>query len=239
MPAAITSASLKTETGTLPNAPSRASVNIFRTLMPLNCTKFGESSITPSRTIPGRPTPTNEGFSGSSSVRTTSAIHCTTVSAGTPRKKSAPLESSSGRIRSVPTRAWSETTAAEIRSVTRMPTPIAIVSPRSNLAQLIQTIESRGFIAFGKCRIVKYRIDEVIHLALENQDSLSNMQQLGRALADDMNSEQLQSLAMEDQLKAARSVAPYLPARYLTVISHAHFVRDILFGKLLPGLSDK
>jgi len=57
VPAAITSASLKIETGTVPNFGENAPATISCMCVPLNCTRFGESSMIPLRTIPGIPTP--------------------------------------------------------------------------------------------------------------------------------------------------------------------------------------
>lgn len=54
--------------------------------------------------------------------------------------------------------------------------------------QFIHAVESRGLVAFGKRRVVEHRLDEVIDGTAETEHRLSDVQQLARALADDVDS---------------------------------------------------
>src|SRR5580704_446409 len=99
--------------------------------------------------------------------------------------------------------------------------------------ELVQSIESSGFITFCQRWIIKDRIDEIVHRSAQNHHRLPDMHQLAGSFADDVDAEQHSRLAMKNQLEPPRCVAPNLPARDLPVISYSHFVGHVLVCQLL------
>ena len=65
--------------------------------------------------------------------------------------------------------------------------------PRSalKLHEFIQPVKRRRFIALRQRRIVEDRIHEIIDGAAENHHRLADVQQFGRAFADDVNAQHL------------------------------------------------
>src|SRR6185437_10693668 len=72
-----------------------------------------------------------------------------------------------------------------------------------------------------------------------NQYSLTNVQQFGGALSDDVDTQQVARVAMEDQFQTSGSIAADLAACNLPVKCHAHFVWHVFVCQLLFGLADK
>src|SRR5271170_2082242 len=105
--------------------------------------------------------------------------------------------------------------------------------------QTVNSIESGGLITFGQRWEVKHSLDEVIHCAIQGHDRLPDMDQLGRALADDMYAQYRPVFAMKDELEASGGVAANLAARDLPVVGHAYFIWNVLIGELLFRLADK
>ena len=108
------------------------------------------------------------------------------------------------------------------------------------LAHAIQPVESRNFITFCESWVVEHRIYEIIQCSTQCHHSLSDVQQLAGALADDVHSKDRVRHPMEDQLQPSRRIAANLSTRNLPVVRHANLVRNVLFRfGLLLGLPDK
>jgi hypothetical protein len=54
-------------------------------------------------------------------------------------------------------------------------------------SESVDPVERSHFIAFRQGRVIEHRVDEVIDFATERQHRLTNVNQLARALADDMD----------------------------------------------------
>src|SRR5258708_32859661 len=113
------------------------------------------------------------------------------------------------------------------------------VSSALKPGQLIQPIERCRLIALGQRRVIENSIHEVLYRAFENEHCLADVQQLGSAFPDDVDSEQLLSLAMKDELHAAGGIAANLAACDLAIIRDTDLVRDIFVRELLLRLSDE
>src|SRR5215469_6722654 len=105
--------------------------------------------------------------------------------------------------------------------------------------QPAEPVECGCLVALCECRVIEDGVDEVIDCAPEDHHSLANVHKFARALANDMHSQHLAGVAMEDQLQPPRGVAANLSARSLPVERHADLVWHILIGQLLLGLADK
>src|ERR1043166_6401294 len=116
------------------------------------------------------------------------------------------------------------------------PTPIPLLS---ETRELVDAVEGGGLVALGERRVVEDRVDEVVNRALQGHHGLADVQNLGRALADDVDAEYLARLAVEDDLQASGGVAAYLAAGYLAVVCDADLVGHVLVRQLLLGLADE
>src|SRR5436190_1763668 len=112
-------------------------------------------------------------------------------------------------------------------------------SPELKTRELIHAVKRRSLVAFGQRRIVENRVDEIVDFAFENQHGLPDVQQLGRAFANDVHAQDLAGFTMEDELEASGGVATNLPTRDFAIVRHADFVGNVLSGKLFFGLADE
>src|ERR1035438_10442044 len=252
-PAAMASASLRISTEAFnpprPSTPHKAAANE----KPLICCRFGDSSTTPLRITPGKPTPTLSICRSPAIWRTCSPISSAISSPVIVRSVSG-LSASSGKTRIGPMSALSSTTPTATCRVARTPIvcPMLVLHSQRNRPgglsygpvllksrQFVQAVERGGLVTFGQGRIIENRIHEILYGPFQDHDGLADVQQLGCAFADDMHTQYLLGLPIKDQLQAACSVAADLPARDLAIIGHAHFVRNVVIGQLLFSLADK
>src|SRR4051812_42966682 len=77
--------------------------------------------------------------------------------------------------------------------------------------QLVQPVERRRLVALGQRRVVEHRIDEVVDRSAERHHGLTDVNQFGRALADDVHAQHRLGLTVENHLQSSRGVAPDLP----------------------------
>src|SRR5271155_2416815 len=91
--------------------------------------------------------------------------------------------------------------------------------------QAIDAVKGGSLIALSQGGIVKHRIDEVVYLAAQSHNSLTDMHQLRRALANNMHAENLPRFAMKDQFQPPCCVAADLAARDFAIIRYADFIR--------------
>src|SRR6202023_1436576 len=96
----------------------------------------------------------------------------------------------------------------------------------------------RHFVAFRQGGVVEHRVDEVVDRSAERQHRLTDVDQLARPLADDMDAEQLPGLAVKDQLQQPGDVAEDLAAGDLLVARLADLVGSGGFCQLLFVLAD-
>src|ERR1700730_3206863 len=102
----------------------------------------------------------------------------------------------------------------------------------------IDAVEGRHFVAFRQGGVVEHRVDEVVDRSAERQHRLTDVDQLARPLADDMDAEQLPGLAVKDQLQQPGDVAEDLAAGDLLVARLADLVGSGGFCQLLFVLAD-
>src|SRR5947209_15418675 len=95
---------------------------------------------------------------------------------------------------------------------------IPIIFGISKMRQLVQPVESRRLITFGKRRIIEHRIDKVFDGSAENHDSLADMEQFTGPFADNVHAQQEFRFAMKDQLQPPGRIASNLSPRNLAVI---------------------
>ncbi len=103
----------------------------------------------------------------------------------------------------------------------------------------VDAVERGSLIALCEGGVIEHRIDEVVHSTAERHHCLSNVQQFGGALSDDVHSQQMPGLAVKDNLQTSCGIAPDLAARDLAIIGDPNFVGHIFIGELLLGLADK
>src|SRR6185369_15683961 len=84
---------------------------------------------------------------------------------------------------------------------------------RAGGAHAVPGIERGDLVGFGEGRVVEGVLDEVFEGSLQVDHRLTYVDQLGRALADDVGAEQAAGLEREDQLHHARVQAHDVAAR--------------------------
>src|SRR6202171_1046270 len=102
----------------------------------------------------------------------------------------------------------------------------------------VDAVEGGDLVAFRQGGVVEHRVDEVVDRSAERQHRLTDVDQLARPLADDMDAEQLPGLAVKDQLQQPGDVAEDLPAGDLLVARLADLVGSGGFCQLLFVLAD-
>src|SRR5258708_1771348 len=246
-PAAIPSASFTIVTA--------VSMSLFRSCTasrscsraPFNCGRFGASSTTPFFTSPGTASPTAAMSLAPFAASTTcSQIACTRASMCNSTRASM-SSSLSGKRRRAPSSLWFTTSPAEMPSVKMTPIVFAMsysASPGTRvflleLADAIQPVESRNFITFRERWVVEDCIHEIIQLSAQRHHRLTDVQQLARALADDVHAKDRMRHPVEDQLQPSRGIPADLSARNLAIVRHADLVGNVLLGQLLLRLPDK
>src|SRR5579884_736996 len=242
IPAAVASASLKILTGTLPRLSDNPASSAACRLNPFICCKLGDSSTIPSLVSPGNPTPIAEIPPFSPSGFNRPQICSASASAG--RESSASGESPlSGYALTLPATLPPSTSAAAMCSITSAPAvrffPLIFCSRRSQFRQLIQPIERRRLVAFRQRRIVEYRVHEILHRSLQREHRLPDVQQFRRPFSNDVHTQQLFRLRLEDQLQSSRRISANLPARNLPEIRNPDFVRHSRIRQLLFRLPNK
>src|SRR6266581_4080513 len=95
-------------------------------------------------------------------------------------------------------------------------------SSRLIAIETADAVEGGRFVAFGEGWVIEDRVDEVVNGTAKDHDRLADVDQFRRALAKDVNAEDLARIAMEDELETARGVATNLAPGSLTVICHAY-----------------
>src|SRR6266571_2404546 len=136
MPAAMASASLKTRTGTPAALPLSEAESAACSANPFTCCKLGDSSTTPLRIIPGKPTPMASIFCAPATFSTSSRMAPTTSSECMDCKGSSDC-GDSGKSLSWPVTWLPSTRPAAICSITKTPTVLLIarlpISCQTNL----------------------------------------------------------------------------------------------------------
>src|SRR5947209_2397749 len=229
------------KTGTFHPASRKAADNVSCILQPFSCCRFGDSSMIPPRMIPGNPAPIASMIWPCASASISRRITCAIASAGIPSNASAD-EPCSGYIRREPCSRWFSTIPATTWSAVVTPMVRRIVSSflvSLKFRQLIQSVKSGGLVAFRQGRIIENRIHKIVHRSAQDHHGLPDVQQLGRALANDVHAQHQLRLAMEDNLQPAGSIAANLPASDLPIIRHADLVWNILIRQLFFRLADK
>src|SRR6202047_4770992 len=102
----------------------------------------------------------------------------------------------------------------------------------------VDAVEGGPLVAFRERRVIEHRVDEVVDRAAEREHRLTDVDQLARTLADDVDAEQPAGLAMKDQLQEPGYVAEDLAAGDLLVARLADLVGCRGLGQLLLVLAD-
>src|ERR1043166_4274984 len=230
IPDATTSASFEMAIfASMPRSVSAARIAVSMK-NPLSCCRFGESSITPFRIMPGNASPTAVTGSTSASALISSASLCTSSSDGTPRSVSAAAAAFP--------RAQGDVfgdhhpDASGSRCLRHGSSPL-------ESGQLVQAVERRGFVALRQRRVVENRLDEIVDRSLKDQHRLADVQQFARAVSNNVYAEQLPGFPMENDFQPPGGVAADLSARDLAIIRQPDFVRHVFFGQLLFRFSDE
>src|SRR5215469_13020751 len=80
-------------------------------------------------------------------------------------------------------------------------TPCAISACcRLEYAEPVDPVECRDFVTFREGRVIEYRVDEVVDFPTKRQHRLTDVDQLARPFANDVDTEQLAALAVKNQL---------------------------------------
>src|SRR5687767_8432461 len=111
-----------------------------------------------------------------------------------------------------------------------------ISSPSCHVSQ---AVVGRVLIRLAERREVEYAVDECIQRSAELHDHHPDVQKLRGILSDDVDAEQLESLALEDDLDEALGVADDLSAGVVAVERAAQLVVDALFLALLFRQPDR
>src|SRR5947207_8863003 len=102
----------------------------------------------------------------------------------------------------------------------------------SRLAETVDSVECCRLIAFGQGRVVEHRVDEVVHRAAQRQHRLADVHELRRLRANDVDSQYLARLAVENQLQHSGAITEDLSARNLAVLGPADLIRDAFTSEL-------
>src|SRR5271170_2215530 len=105
--------------------------------------------------------------------------------------------------------------------------------------QAIDAIKGGRLVALSQGGIVKHRIDEVVYLAAQSHDSLTDVHQLRRALANNVHAQNLPRFAMKDQFQPPGCIAANLPAGNFAIIRYADFIGNVFFRELFFCLANE
>src|SRR5215813_14492371 len=120
---------------------------------------------------------------------------------------------------------------------------ISLLSPFFNqrcrsVSQLIQSIQRRDLVGLGERRVVEHRVPEVLDRRARVHNRLSDVNELRRPLADDVDAEQLQIPRIKQQLQPSGLVAENLPSRQFLISGDPDLVRNLFFRQLPLGFPD-
>src|SRR5215467_2002343 len=197
--------------------------------------------------IPGNPIPTASNFSPLATDFACAAIVVAISSAGIASNASC-VEPFSGNERTPPTTLLPSTSPAEILCttwtptnlpMTRLPFPTPFRNSLLHLCQFVQSVECGRFVALGQRRIVEHGVHKIFHRPLQRQHSLSDVQELRRAFANNVHTQQLFRIRAENQLQSSGCVSANLSARNLSKVCDADLVRHSGIGQLILRLPDK
>src|SRR5713226_587776 len=68
------------------------------------------------------------------------------------------------------------------------------------LPQFVETVEGGGLVAFRQRRIIEDGVREILDRALKRENSLPDVEQLGSAFSNDVHTQQLFGIRIENQL---------------------------------------
>ena len=100
-------------------------------------------------------------------------------------------------------------------------------------------VQRRDLVGFCERRIVEGVLDEIVERSAKVQHGLANMDQLRRAFADNVASQQSLRLLREDHLHEAGIQPHDLPPRRLAESRNATLIRDLLLADLFLGHPDR
>src|SRR5881396_2145674 len=103
--------------------------------------------------------------------------------------------------------------------------------------QSIDAVEGRRAVTLGEGGVIEDVVDKEVHFSAVSQDRLADVDQLGGAVAEDVDAEQLQGGAVEDELQQPFQIADDLPTRDLLVEGAADLVGNPFLGQLFLGLA--
>src|SRR5262245_19593286 len=107
-----------------------------------------------------------------------------------------------------------------------------------SVSQLIQSIQRRDLVGFGERRIVEHRVPEVLDRRARVHNRLSDMNELGRPLADDVDAEQLQTPRIKQELQPPGLVAENLPSGQFFIPGDPDLVWNLFLRQLPLGFPD-
>src|SRR5215470_5246224 len=103
--------------------------------------------------------------------------------------------------------------------------------------QPVQPVEPGHLVRLGHRRIVEDGVAEVVDRAAEGEHGLADMDDLGRALAEDVDAEELPGLPVKEDLQETGVDAEHLALGELLELREADLVRHLLLRQLLLGLA--
>src|SRR5713101_8311526 len=98
----------------------------------------------------------------------------------------------------------SEVSDSAIGTSAENPTNISAggaATSRTEASEPVQSVQARDLVRLGESRIVEHRVAKVLDRAAEREHCLSDVDDLGRVLADRVDAEQLQALRVEQNLQ--------------------------------------
>src|SRR5215813_4772770 len=104
-----------------------------------------------------------------------------------------------------------------------------------SVSQLIQSIQRRDLVGLGERRVVEHRVPEVLDRRASVHNRLSDVNELRRPLADDVNAEQLETPRIKQELQPSGLVAENLPSRKFLVPGDPDLVRNLFLRQLPLG----
>src|SRR2546422_7714090 len=103
--------------------------------------------------------------------------------------------------------------------------------------QSIDAVEGRRAVTLGEGGVIEDVVDEEVHFSAVSQDCLADVDEFGGTVAEDVDAEQHQRVAVEDELQQSFQIADDLPARDFLVEGAADLVRDPFLGQLFLSLA--
>src|SRR5580692_2874047 len=105
-------------------------------------------------------------------------------------------------------------------------------------SEFVQSVESRNFVCLSQRRIVENRVAEIFQRAAQGHRGLTDVHDLGGAVADHMHAQDLESVGIEEKFQQTLVISEHLAFGQFGVARQSDFVGNLFFRELFFGVAD-